>query len=52
MHAAAASLQTINISVQWMARPGLPHGIDPEGVAAGAAFLAQAFKDAEKASDA
>jgi phospholipase/carboxylesterase len=50
MHAAVASLQTVDISVQWMARPGLPHGIDPEGVAAGAAFLAQAFEDAGKDS--
>ncbi len=45
MHAAVGSLQTVDIHVQWMARPGLPHGIDPEGIAAGAAFLAQVFKD-------
>ena len=46
MHAAVASLQTADIAVQWMARPGLPHGIDPEGIAAGASFLAKAFEDA------
>jgi phospholipase/carboxylesterase len=42
-HAAAAGLQAAGIPVQWSIRPGLPHGIDPESVGHGAAFLAAAF---------
>jgi len=48
LQAAVAGLQAAEIPVQWSVRPGLPHGIDPEGIAAGAAFLAQAFHDASK----
>lgn len=48
LQAAVAGLQAAEIPVQWSVRPGLPHGIDPEGIAAGAAFLAQAFHDAAK----
>ena len=47
MHAAVAALQSADIPVQWSVRPGLPHGIDPEGMASGAAFLANAFEDGE-----
>ena len=43
MHGAVAALQSADIPVQWSVRPGLPHGIDPEGMAHGAAFLANAF---------
>ncbi len=47
LQAAAAGLQAAGLPVQWSVRPGLPHGIDPEGIAAGSAFLAKAFEDAE-----
>jgi phospholipase/carboxylesterase len=43
MHAAVAGLQAAGIPVQWSLREGLPHAIDPEDIAAGAAFLAAAF---------
>jgi hypothetical protein len=33
------------IPVQWSLRPGLPHGIDPDGIADGAAFLTAAFAE-------
>jgi len=42
-HAAVAGLQAAGIPVQWSIRKGLPHGIDPESVEHGAAFLAAAF---------
>ena len=45
LHAAVAGLQTAGIPVQWRVRPRLAHGIDPEGVALGAAFLKHAFED-------
>jgi len=48
LHAAVADLQSAEIPVQWSVRPGLPHGIDPEGMAYGAAFLAQAFGEGEE----
>lgn len=51
MHAAVSGLKAAGISVQSSVRPGLQHGIDPEGLVAGAAFLAQAFKDAGKDDD-
>lgn len=44
--AAVAGLQSADIPVRFEIRPGLPHGIDPEGIAHGGAFLAAAFKDA------
>jgi phospholipase/carboxylesterase len=43
--AAVAGLQTADIPVRWEIRPGLPHAIDPEGIAHGGAFLAAAFGD-------
>jgi phospholipase/carboxylesterase len=45
MFAAVAGLQTAGIPVQWSLRRGLPHGIDPDSVAHGAAFLAAAFRE-------
>jgi phospholipase/carboxylesterase len=42
-HAAVAGLQAAGIPVQWSIRSGLQHGIDPESVEHGAAFLAAAF---------
>jgi phospholipase/carboxylesterase len=43
MYAAVAGLQAAGIPVQWSLRKGLGHGIEPESVAHGAAFLAAAF---------
>ena len=40
-----AGLQAAGTSVQWSLRRGLPHGIDPDSVAHGAAFLAAAFSE-------
>jgi phospholipase/carboxylesterase len=42
-YAAVAGLQAAGIPVQGSMRRGLPHGIDPESVAHGGAFLAAAF---------
>lgn len=47
LHAAVAALQAADIPVQWNVRPGLPHGIDPEGIAYGTEFLANAFSEGE-----
>ena len=41
--AAEAALQAEGVPVQARYTPGLDHGIDPGGLAAGAAFLALAF---------
>jgi phospholipase/carboxylesterase len=49
LFAAVAGLQAADLTVQWTIRPGLPHGIDPEGIAHGSAFLATAFADAARA---
>jgi phospholipase/carboxylesterase len=43
--AAVAGLQAAGIPVRFEIRPGLPHAIDPEGIAHGGAFLAAAFSD-------
>ena len=43
--AAVAGLQAADIPVRFEIRPGLPHTIDPEGIAHGGAFLATAFGD-------
>jgi phospholipase/carboxylesterase len=48
MYAAVAGLQAAGIPVQWSLRCGVPHGIDPESIAHGAAFLAAAFAQASK----
>jgi phospholipase/carboxylesterase len=45
--AAVAGLQAADIPVRFEIRPGLPHAIDPEGIAHGGAFLAAAFGDGE-----
>ena len=39
MFDAIAGLQPARIPLQWIVRPDLPHGIDPEGIAAGGKFL-------------
>jgi phospholipase/carboxylesterase len=43
--AAVAGLQAADIPVRFEIRPGLPHAIDPEGIAHGGAFLAAAFSN-------
>jgi phospholipase/carboxylesterase len=43
MYAAVSGLQAAGIPVQWSLRRGLRHGIDPDSIAHGAAFLAAAF---------
>ena len=45
LFSAVAGLQAAGIPVRFEVRPGLPHGIDPEGIAHGGAFLAAAFED-------
>jgi phospholipase/carboxylesterase len=47
LSAAVAGLQGADIPVRFEVRPGLPHAIDPEGIAHGGAFLAAAFADGE-----
>jgi phospholipase/carboxylesterase len=43
--AAVAGLRAADIPVRFEIRPGLPHAIDPDGIAHGGAFLAAAFND-------
>ncbi len=43
--AAVAGLQAAGIPVRWEIRPGLPHAIDPEGIAHGGTFLAAVFAE-------
>jgi phospholipase/carboxylesterase len=50
MHAAVAGLQAADIPVRASVRPGLGHGIDPEGIAQGTAFLAEVLGQGERAS--
>jgi phospholipase/carboxylesterase len=45
LSSAVAGLQAANIPVRFEIRPGLPHAIDPEGIAHGGAFLAAAFSN-------
>jgi phospholipase/carboxylesterase len=45
LHAAVQGLQAAEVPVQWSVRPGLGHGIDPESIEHGAAFLTAAFAD-------
>jgi len=42
-HAAVAALKGAGFNVQAMVRPGLGHGIDPEGLEAGSRFLKEAL---------
>ncbi len=39
MFLAAEALGGAGVPVQWVLRPGLPHSIDPEGIAIGGRFL-------------
>ncbi len=48
LHAAVLGLQAAEVPVRWSVRPGLAHGIDPESLEHGAAFLAAAFADAAR----
>jgi phospholipase/carboxylesterase len=43
MGAATQALQAVGIKVEAIARPGLPHSIDPEGLARGGRFLQEQF---------
>jgi phospholipase/carboxylesterase len=43
MGAAAQALQAAGMKVETIARPGLPHSIDPEGLARGGHFLQENF---------
>jgi phospholipase/carboxylesterase len=43
MDAAAAALKALDLSVETLARPGLPHSIDQDGLARGGGFLQQHF---------
>jgi phospholipase/carboxylesterase len=43
MAAAAQVLQSLGVKVETLARPGLPHSIDPEGLTAGGKFIHQHF---------
>lgn len=50
---AKAALQAADVPVELKIRPGLPHGIDDQGLALGGQFLARAFaRSAEHAGDA
>jgi phospholipase/carboxylesterase len=48
MHAAIQALHAAEVPVRWSVCPGLGHGIDPESLEHGAAFLAAAFGDPER----
>ncbi len=43
MNAAAQVLQSFGVEVETLARPGLPHSIDPEGLTRGGQFIHQNF---------
>lgn len=43
MGAATQALQALGLQVEAIARPGLPHSIDPEGLARGGRFLQESF---------
>jgi len=43
MAAAAEALQAQGLAVETLARPGLPHSIDPDGLARGGRFLQEKF---------
>jgi phospholipase/carboxylesterase len=45
LSAAVAALQAAGLPVRSEVRPGLPHAIDPEGIAHGGAFLAATFAE-------
>lgn len=43
IHMARTALAAEGVAVEWHVRPGLPHGIDPEGLEIAGRFLANAF---------
>jgi phospholipase/carboxylesterase len=43
IHLARNALASVGVAVQWQIRPGLGHGIDPEGLQAAGLFLRMAF---------
>jgi phospholipase/carboxylesterase len=43
MAAAAQALQALGVAVETLARPGLPHSIDPEGLTRGGRFIQENF---------
>jgi phospholipase/carboxylesterase len=43
IHMARTALAAEGFAVEWHVRPGLPHGIDPEGLEIAGRFLANAF---------
>ena len=43
MAAAASGLKAAGLAVETLARPGLPHSIDPEGLTRGGRFLQENF---------
>jgi phospholipase/carboxylesterase len=43
IHHARAALAAAGVPVQWQIRPGLGHGIDPEGLQSGGQFLRSSF---------
>ena len=43
---AKGSLEAVGLEVETHLRPGLGHGIDPEGIALGGRFLAEALANA------
>jgi phospholipase/carboxylesterase len=43
IHQARSALAGAGVSVEWHIRPGLPHGIDAEGLEMGGQFLANGF---------
>ena len=46
LHQARSALGGAGVSVEWHVRPGLPHGIDQEGLEIGGRFLVNAFAEA------
>lgn len=46
LHEAVAALAAVEVPAQWHVSPRVGHGIAPDGLAAGAQFLKNAFRDA------
>jgi phospholipase/carboxylesterase len=46
IHHARQALAGAGLQVEWHVRPGLPHGIDPDGLEIAGRFLTNAFNDA------
>ncbi len=47
---AVSALQAEGVPVQWIVRPGLPHSMDPFGIAEGGKFLRAMLAAAEQPS--